>query len=166
MTRPSGGGGRSTATRPSGSTGGTRTAGTTGANRGTAGTGANRTTTNRTASNTNINRNTNRSRDVNRDVNRDVDVHGDHGYYGGGGWHGGYPVARAAAGVAAVGFTAAAIGSMAYALPSGCGTVYTYGHPYYNCGGTYYQPQYQGDDVTYVVVEAPEGGQTTTTPAG
>jgi hypothetical protein len=36
-------------------------------------------------------------------------------------------------------------------LPYGCSP---YGG-YYNCGGVYYQPQYQGSDVTYVVVNNP-----------
>jgi hypothetical protein len=43
------------------------------------------------------------------------------------------------------------VGSVAYSLPSGC-SPYSY---YYNCGGVYYQPQYQGDNVTYVVVDNP-----------
>jgi len=90
-----------------------------------------------------------------------VNVNGDHGYYGGGGYYGGYPLARAAGVTAAVGLTAMAIGSVAYALPAGCGNYYYGGNPYYNCGGTYYQPQYSGTDVTYVVVEAPEGEDST-----
>lgn len=51
--------------------------------------------------------------------------------------------------------TAAAIGSMYYHLPPSCS--YYSAYSYYNCGGAWYQPSYQGDDVTYVVVEAPEG---------
>ncbi len=57
---------------------------------------------------------------------------------------------------AAAGITAAAIGSVAYSLPPGCGNVYYGGYPYYACGGVYYAPQYSGSDVTYVVVENPE----------
>jgi len=68
-----------------------------------------------------------------------------------------------AVGVAA-GVTAAAIGSVAYSLPSGCGNYYYAGSPYYNCGGTYYAPQYSGSDVTYVVVNNPgESTEGTTT---
>jgi hypothetical protein len=52
---------------------------------------------------------------------------------------------------AVAGMTAAAVGSMYYSLPAGCSP---YGG-YYNCGGTYYQPQYSGDNVTYVVVNNP-----------
>ena len=54
----------------------------------------------------------------------------------------------------AAGVTAAAIGSLAYSLPSGC-TPYTYAGPYYQCGNVWYQPQYQGSNVTYVVVNPP-----------
>jgi hypothetical protein len=96
-------------------------------------------------------------RNVNLFVTRDVNIEGDRGYFGRGGWYGGYPVGGAVVAGAAAGLTAAAIGSVAYSLPSGCGSYYAYGHPYYNCGGTYYQPQYQGTDVTYVVVQPPEG---------
>jgi hypothetical protein len=28
---------------------------------------------------------------------------------------------------------------------------------YYSCGGTWYQPAYSGDSVTYIVVNAPPG---------
>jgi len=52
--------------------------------------------------------------------------------------------------------TAAAIGSMYYALPpSGC-RPYPYStYTYYYCGSVYYKPQYQGDTVVYVVVSKP-----------
>jgi hypothetical protein len=125
--------------------------------------------TNVTSSNASASRNVNvnSNRNVNRNVNRDVNVNGDRGYYRGGSYYrGGYgygrPVARAAAATAAVGLTAAAIGSIAYSLPGGCGSFYTYGSPYYNCGGVYYAPQYSGTDITYVVVENPEGGSAET----
>jgi hypothetical protein len=51
--------------------------------------------------------------------------------------------------------TAAAIGSLAYSLPTGCGSLHYGGYPYYNCAGVYYQPQYSGSQVTYVVVDNP-----------
>jgi hypothetical protein len=41
---------------------------------------------------------------------------------------------------------------VAYSLPYGCSPYHSY---YYSCGGVYYQPQYVGDEVTYVVVENP-----------
>src|SRR5215831_18217552 len=81
---------------------------------------------------------------------RNVNIDADNGW--GGGW-GGYnhPVAAGVAVGAVAGMTAAAVGSMYYSLPPGCSP---YGG-YYNCGGTYYQPQYSGSDVTYVVVNNP-----------
>jgi hypothetical protein len=51
--------------------------------------------------------------------------------------------------------TAAAIGSAYYALPPGCAPYGYYGYSYYNCGGAYYQPQYEGDTVVYVTVPDP-----------
>ena len=83
-----------------------------------------------------------------------VQINGDNGWnHGCCGGYGGYahPVAAGMAVGAVAGVTAAAIGSMAYSLPPGCSP---YGG-YYNCGGTYYQPQYSGSDVTYVVVNNP-----------
>jgi hypothetical protein len=47
--------------------------------------------------------------------------------------------------------TAAAIGSRAYALPPNCVGA-TYGGYYYQCGSVWYQPQYEGATVSYVVV--------------
>jgi hypothetical protein len=82
--------------------------------------------------------------------NRNVNVNADNGW-GGGCCGYNHPVAGAMAVGAVAGLTAAAVGSMAYSLPPGCSP---YGG-YYNCGGTYYQPQYSGSDVTYVVVNNP-----------
>ena len=65
-----------------------------------------------------------------------------------------HPVATGVAVGVAAGVTAAAIGSLAYSLPPGCAP-YTYGGPYYQCGNVWYQPQYQGSSVTYVVVNPP-----------
>jgi hypothetical protein len=42
---------------------------------------------------------------------------------------------------------------MYWALPAGCPMVHTYATPYYYCGGYYYEPQMQGDDVVYIVVD-------------
>jgi hypothetical protein len=107
--------------------------------------------------NTNYNRNTNVN--VNRNVNVDVDNHWDHGCCGHDGWGTYHPVAAGIAVGAAVGtaaaVTAAAIGSVAYALPPACVTqVYPAG-TYYSCDGVWYQPQYAGTQVTYVVVNNP-----------
>jgi hypothetical protein len=52
----------------------------------------------------------------------------------------------------AAGVTAAAIGSMARSPPSGC-TLYS--ASYYQCGNVGYQPQFEGSNVTYVVVNPP-----------
>jgi hypothetical protein len=95
-------------------------------------------------SDVNVNRNIN--------VNRDIDIDVDHD------WHGGWdshPVATAAAVTAAATVTAAAIGSIVYALPRSCSAVVAGGITYQNCGGTWYQPQYAGTQVTYVVVNPP-----------
>jgi len=51
----------------------------------------------------------------------------------------------------------AIVGSYAYALPYGCNSYYYGGFPYYGCGGAWYQPYYEGDDITYVVVDEPQG---------
>jgi hypothetical protein len=162
--RGGGGGARTSATRSGGSYsrpsgGGTRTAPSGGGTR-TGGNYAARTSPNATRTGQTANRDVNRN--VNRNVNRDVNVDGDRGYYAGGRYYGGYPVARAAAVTAGVALTAAAVGSIAYSLPSGCSPYYGY----YACGGVYYQPQYQGDNVTYVVVNAPEGAPAEGSAAG
>jgi hypothetical protein len=98
--------------------------------------------------NANVNRNTNVNVNRNTDVNVNNDYHG--GYYGGA-YH---PIATGVAVGVAAGVTAAAIGSLAYSLPSGCAP-YTYSGPFYQCGSVWYQPQYQGSNVTYVVVNPP-----------
>lgn len=94
--------------------------------------------------------------DVNRrdsevNVNRNVNVNTSYNGYHGGDYH---PVATGVAVGVAAGVTAAAIGSLAYHLPPGC-TPYTYSGPYYQCGNVWYQPQYAGSNVTYVVVNPP-----------
>jgi hypothetical protein len=63
----------------------------------------------------------------------------------------------------AAAMTAAAWGSVYYALPAGCAP-YPY-YSYYSCGGVYYEPQYHGDTVVYVTVPPPhgDGGTTVTT---
>ncbi len=99
--------------------------------------------------NTNVNRNKNVNVNSNRNVNVDVDVNHRHGH-GHGGYH---PIARGVAVGAAVAVTAAVIGSVVYTLPSGCTTVIRSGISYRQCGSTWYEPRYSGNDVTYVVVE-------------
>jgi hypothetical protein len=80
---------------------------------------------------------------------------------GGGHWDSDYGCCSgwgaAAAGFAAGAITAAAIGSTVYALPPAC-PISVYGGTTYNhCGGVWYQPQFQGTETTYIVVEQPAG---------
>jgi hypothetical protein len=90
-------------------------------------------------------------RNVNTNRNVDVDVDVDRHYH---------PVARAAATTAAVAPTAAVtsavIGSMVRTLPSACSAMVVNGFTYQQCGGTWYQPQYAGSSVTYVVINPPQ----------
>ena len=51
--------------------------------------------------------------------------------------------------------TAVAYGSAYYALPPGCSPYPYHTYTYYNCGGAYYQPQYEGDTVVYVSTPDP-----------
>ena len=101
--------------------------------------------------NTNVNKNTNVN--VNRDRNVDIDVDVNHR----GGWDNDWddhhhPVATGMAIGATAAITSAVIGSMVYSLPPQCQTVVVNGIGYNNCGGTWYQPQYVGTSVQYVVV--------------
>jgi len=100
------------------------------------------------------NRNFSNTTMANRNINN-VNVNNINGACRGGcgGWGNGWdhPVAAAAAIGAAAAVTSAAIGSVAYSLPPDCGYV----NGYYQCGSTWYQPQYAGTDVQYVAVEPP-----------
>jgi hypothetical protein len=102
--------------------------------------------------NRNVSRDVNANRSVNRniDVDRDIDVDVDRRYGVGNGccYH---PVARTAAAVT----TAAVIGSMVYSLPSSCSEVSVDGVTYQQCGSAWYQPQFSGSSVTYIVVNPP-----------
>ena len=66
-----------------------------------------------------------------------------------------HPVARAAVTTAAVVGTAVVVGSVVRTLPPSCRTVVSGGIAYQQCGGAWYQPQYSGSQVTYVVVNPP-----------
>lgn len=105
---------------------------------------------NRNFNNVNVNRNFN---SVN--VNRDVDVDG--GRWGGWGdaccYH---PAAAAAAVTAAAVTTAAVVGSSVHTLPPACSAVSVDGVVYQQCGSTWYQPQFAGTSVNYVVVNPPQ----------
>lgn len=114
----------------------------------------NRNSGNRNNNNRNNNRNTNISgNDVNINVDRDVrydDHHHHHDHWDDwdDDWH---PVAT----MAAVTMTAAVIGSIVNSIPPDCSTVIVNGISYSQCGNTWYQPQYYGSSVQYVVVNPP-----------
>ena len=125
----------------------------------------------------NVNRNV--QANVNRNVQRNVNVSG----YPGrnvyvnrvdNDWHtGGWSTAGSFAAGAAVGAVTGAVvagatrpstvvvappvamGTVVTALPGGCTTLSAGGGMYYQCGSTYYQPQYQGSNVVYVVTGPP-----------
>jgi len=106
--------------------------------------------------NANVNRNTNVNvnRNANVNVNRNVNVHG--GYHGGGYYHD-HDDGIGVGGAIAIGVAGLAIGSMitAAALPPSCSTVSVNGITYQQCGSTWYQPQYSGSQVNYIVVNPP-----------
>ena len=86
---------------------------------------------------------------VNRNVNVDVDRRG-------GGWNDNYhPVATAAAVTATVAVTAAVVGSVVRSVPPNCSPYNYNGMVYQQCGNSWYQPQYVGNDVQYVVFNRP-----------
>jgi hypothetical protein len=90
--------------------------------------------------------------DNHRDVDIDVDGRGRYGYddhY--------HPIGTAVAVGATVAVTSAVIGAIftPAQMPSSCVQVMRYNTMYMQCGSTWYQPQYQGSDVTYIVVNAP-----------
>lgn len=98
----------------------------------------------------------NSTRNVNIDNHRDIDIDVDgHGRYGYDDHY--HPIATAAAVTATVAVTAAVVGSILTPaqMPDSCTQVIRYNVAYMQCGSTWYQPQYQGSDVTYVVVQAP-----------
>lgn len=96
------------------------------------------------ATRTSVNHNVQANRNVNANVNRNVNVDVDrHDHY--------HPVATAAA----VATTAAVIGSMVYSIPPSCSSMVVNGVSYQQCGSSWYQPQYVGSQVTYVVVNPP-----------
>lgn len=87
----------------------------------------------------------------NVNVNRNVDVD-----RRGGGWNDNYhPVATAAAVTATVAVTAAVVGSVVRSVPPNCSPYNYNGMVYQQCGSSWYQPQYVGNDVQYVVVNRP-----------
>jgi hypothetical protein len=66
-----------------------------------------------------------------------------------------HPVATAAVANAAVVTTAAVVGSIVHSIPPSCSAVMVNGVTFQQCGNTWYQPQYSGTTVQYVVVNPP-----------
>ena len=105
--------------------------------------------------NVNVNQNVNVNRNVN--LNRHVGVVGGPAVVVGrpvvvDNYH---PVATAAAVTAGVALTAATVGAIVHSLPPSCTVTSLNGVTYQNCNGTWYQPQYVGTQVNYVVVNPP-----------
>lgn len=129
----------------------------------------NRSNVNRNTVNRNANVNVNRNANVN--VNRNVNVHG--GYYGGHGcygcdWDDDHDFAvGAAVGLATGAVIGAAAnsnnnttvvvspGTVVTGLPGGCSATIVGNVTYQRCGSVWYQPQYMGSSVQYVVVNPP-----------
>lgn len=87
---------------------------------------------------------------VKKNTNVNVNVDNDHRH---GGWDNDYhPIATAAAVTATVAVTSAVIGSIVRTVPPNCVPVNYNGMIYQQCGSTWYQPQYVGPQVQYVVV--------------
>ena len=75
-----------------------------------------------------------------------------------GGWGDGCcyrPGAAAAVATAAAVTTAAVVGSMVNTLPPSCQAVSVNGFTYQQCGSTWYQPEFSGSTVSYIVVNPP-----------
>jgi len=120
----------------------------------------------------NVNRDIHRDRNVNRNVNRDihrdrnvnVNVRGDR-RYDHGGYHGGYGGRyyddhhhHDVGGALAIGaVTGLVVGSIvtAASMPPSCSSVIVNGISYRQCGNTWYEPQYSGSQVNYIVVNSP-----------
>lgn len=101
----------------------------------------------RTSVNKNVNVNSNKNVNVNSSRHVDVDVDVDRRGY--------HPVGTAVAVGATVAVTSAIVGSMVRTLPPACVPVQVGNVIFQQCGGVYYQPQYVGSNVQYIVVNAP-----------
>ena len=99
------------------------------------------------------NRSGNRVNTGNVNVGNNVNVDVDRGWDNDGWDH--HPVAAGMAIGTAAAVTSAVVGSMIYSLPPSCANRYYSGVTYSYCNGTWYQPQYAGSSVTYVVVNQP-----------
>lgn len=194
MSRPSGGMSRSSArssvtsrpSRPSGGSSFSRPSSPSGgglANRPNAGAGAGGNRTNISGgevvsggnrsnigngNRTNVGRGDRTNISSDRPINiQDNDVIAGGGHWGGD-YHGGccYGWGGVGAGFVAGAVTGAIIGSTVWALPPSCPVTVVGGVPYNHCGGVWYQPQFQGTEANYIVVESPQGAppESTTAP--
>jgi hypothetical protein len=96
--------------------------------------------------NRNVNVNTNRNVNVNTNRHVDVDVDVDRHHH---------PIGTAVAVGATIAVTSAVVGSMVRTLPPSCSAVIVNGLTYQQCSGVWYQPQYSGSSVQYVVINQP-----------
>jgi hypothetical protein len=96
----------------------------------------------------------NTAQNISNNRTNTVNNYYNNGYHGGG-WYNDYPVATAAAVTATAVVTAAAVGSIVNSVPPSCSAVSVNGMTYQQCGSTWYQPQYAGTTVQYVVVNPP-----------
>lgn len=96
----------------------------------------------RNVTRTSVNRNVN----VNTHKHVDVDVDVDRHYH---------PVGTALAVGATVAVTSAVVGSIVNSVPPSCVPVQVGALMYQQCGSSWYQPQYAGSTVQYVVVNPP-----------
>jgi hypothetical protein len=96
--------------------------------------------------NVNVDKRTNVNIDRDRDIDIDIDVDHDWDH------HHHHPIATGVAIGTAAAITSAVIGSIVYTLPPACSTVVVNGIAYSQCGNVWYQPQYVGTSVQYVVV--------------
>lgn len=100
------------------------------------------------------NNRTNAVNNISNNRTNTVNNYYNNGYHGGG-WYNDHPVATAAAVTATAVVTAAVVGSIVYSVPPSCSAVSVNGVVYQQCGSTWYQPQYAGTSVQYVVVNPP-----------
>ncbi len=103
---------------------------------------------NRGYAKTSTNKNVNRNR--NKNTNRNVNVNNRRRHPVGS------AVAVAVAVTAAAVVTAAVVGSIVHTLPPACTVTVVGAVTYQQCGSTWYQPQYVGTNVQYVVVNSPQ----------
>jgi len=98
----------------------------------------------------------NRTINNNVNINKNVNVNVDHHNGWDNDWDDHYhPIATAAAVTATVAVTAAVVGSIVNTIPPSCSNVMIGNMLYYQCGSSWYQPQYVGTSVTYIVVPPP-----------